>query len=139
MERRGPGRLLPHRLGPYELFDHIGRGGMADVYLCEDLTLGRRVALKVMLQRFLGDPTFVERFRRELRDAGQSFQRALITERGQRPQRQRDPAGILDARRGNEARPVAERLNHAPWYRRQIAELAHAEQHAKHTLQQRIE
>ena len=30
---------------------------MADVYLCEDLTLGRRVALKVLLQRFPDDPS----------------------------------------------------------------------------------
>jgi len=45
----------------------LGGGGMADVYLCEDLTLGRHVAVKVLLQRYLDDPAFVERFRREPR------------------------------------------------------------------------
>lgn len=30
--KRGASRLLPARLGEYELFDHIGRGGMADIY-----------------------------------------------------------------------------------------------------------
>jgi serine/threonine-protein kinase len=55
--------------GRYRVLRKLGGGGMADVYLCEDLTLGRRVALKVLLQRFLGDPTFVERFRREAKAA----------------------------------------------------------------------
>ncbi|MCX6372697.1 MAG: Stk1 family PASTA domain-containing Ser/Thr kinase [Actinobacteria bacterium] len=55
--------------GRYRVQRKIGGGGMADVYLCEDLVLGRRVALKVLLQRFLDDPTFVERFRREAKAA----------------------------------------------------------------------
>ena len=53
----------------YRVLRKLGAGGMADVYLCEDLTLGRRVALKVLLQRFLGDAQFVERFRREAKAA----------------------------------------------------------------------
>jgi serine/threonine-protein kinase len=55
--------------GRYRVLRKIGGGGMADVYLCEDLTLGRRVALKVLLSRFLDDPNFVERFRREAKAA----------------------------------------------------------------------
>ena len=55
--------------GRYRVLRKLGGGGMADVYLCEDLTLGRRVALKVLLQRFLDDPNFVERFRREAKAA----------------------------------------------------------------------
>jgi eukaryotic-like serine/threonine-protein kinase len=55
--------------GRYRVLRKIGGGGMADVYLCEDLTLGRRVALKVLLQRLLDDPSFVERFRREAKAA----------------------------------------------------------------------
>lgn len=31
-DRKGPGRRLPYKRGDYELFDHIGRGGMADIY-----------------------------------------------------------------------------------------------------------
>jgi len=42
---------------------------MADVYLCEDLTLGRRVALKVLSSRFARDQQFIERFRREAKAA----------------------------------------------------------------------
>jgi serine/threonine-protein kinase len=55
--------------GRYRVVRKLGGGGMADVYLCEDLTLGRHVAIKVLLQRYLDDPTFVERFRREAKAA----------------------------------------------------------------------
>lgn len=55
--------------GRYRVIRKIGGGGMADVYLCEDLTLGRHVAIKVLLPRLLADPTFVERFRREAKAA----------------------------------------------------------------------
>jgi beta-lactam-binding protein with PASTA domain/predicted Ser/Thr protein kinase len=55
--------------GRYRVVRKLGGGGMADVYLCEDLTLGRHVAIKVLLQRYLNDPTFVERFRREAKAA----------------------------------------------------------------------
>jgi serine/threonine-protein kinase len=48
------------------------------VYLCEDLTLGRHVAVKVLLQRYLNDPTFVERFRREAKAAAGLNQQNLV-------------------------------------------------------------
>lgn len=53
----------------YRVLRKLGAGGMADVYLCEDLTLGRRVAMKVLSSRFAGDAQFVERFRREAKAA----------------------------------------------------------------------
>ncbi len=65
--------------GRYRVVRKLGGGGMADVYLCEDLTLGRRVALKVLLQRFLGDATFVERFRREAKAAAGLNQGNLVS------------------------------------------------------------
>jgi len=65
--------------GRYRVLRKIGGGGMADVYLCEDLTLGRRVAIKVLLERFLDDPTFVERFRREAKAAAGLNQTNLVS------------------------------------------------------------
>src|ERR671935_2652445 len=49
----------------YQIQSRIGSGGMADVYCAEDLQLGRKVALKLLHQRFAEDQEFVERFRRE--------------------------------------------------------------------------
>jgi eukaryotic-like serine/threonine-protein kinase len=66
-----PERLASRTIvdGRYRVLERIGSGGMADVYCAEDLQLGRNVALKVMHSRFAEDPEFVERFRREARNA----------------------------------------------------------------------
>jgi beta-lactam-binding protein with PASTA domain len=53
----------------YRVLNKIGSGGMADVYCAEDTHLGRRVALKLLHQRFAQDKEFVERFRREASSA----------------------------------------------------------------------
>src|SRR2546425_2298735 len=47
----------------------LGTGGMANVYLAEDQELGRRVAIKMLDERHAGDEQFVERFRREAKNA----------------------------------------------------------------------
>jgi beta-lactam-binding protein with PASTA domain/predicted Ser/Thr protein kinase len=65
--------------GRYRVVRKLGGGGMADVYLCEDRTLGRHVALKVLLQRYHGDATFVERFRREAKAAAGLNQANLVS------------------------------------------------------------
>jgi eukaryotic-like serine/threonine-protein kinase len=51
--------------GRYRLERRIGAGGMADVYLAEDESLHRRVAIKILADRYTQDDGFVERFRRE--------------------------------------------------------------------------
>ena len=55
-------RLAPgERLGPYEIVERAGAGGMGEVWKARDTRLGRDVAIKVCAQRFSA------RFRREAR------------------------------------------------------------------------
>ena len=61
-----PGMIIDDR---YRVVARVGSGGMADVYAVEDLQLGRRVALKLLHERFAQDQEFVERFRREAKSA----------------------------------------------------------------------
>lgn len=55
--------------GRYHLSERIGGGGMAEVFLAEDVLLSRRVAVKILRSQFTGDEDFVARFRQEARAA----------------------------------------------------------------------
>ena len=55
--------------GRYQIVRKLGAGGMANVYLAEDQELGRRVAIKILNDRHANDDQFVERFRREAKNA----------------------------------------------------------------------
>ncbi len=54
------------RLGNYELIEHLGTGGMAEVYRARQLqAFDRDVAIKIIKRGLAGDPLFRERFLRE--------------------------------------------------------------------------
>src|SRR2546430_14177163 len=55
--------------GRYLIIRKLGAGGMANVYLAEDQELGRRVAIKILDDRHAPDDSFIERFRREAKNA----------------------------------------------------------------------
>jgi len=53
------------RVGPYEVVELIGAGGMGEVYRATDTKLNRQVALKVLPGAVAADPERLARFRRE--------------------------------------------------------------------------
>jgi serine/threonine protein kinase len=54
-------------LGGFEIEKELGRGGMGVVYLAHELSLNRKVALKVLSQQLSSDTNFIKRFKREAR------------------------------------------------------------------------
>src|SRR6478672_8862433 len=61
-----PGTLL---VGKYKVTREIGRGGMATVYEAEHMSLGKRIAVKVLAQELAASTVVIERFFREARAA----------------------------------------------------------------------
>src|SRR5262245_50438465 len=55
------------RLGPYEIVDAIGAGGMGEVYKARDTRLDRTVAIKIVSKTMAADPHFRDRLHREAR------------------------------------------------------------------------
>src|SRR5215471_2671346 len=61
--------LSGRRVGDYQLLRRLGRGGMAEVYLAEQLSLRRQVALKVLRKSLAGDSAYIRRFQHEAQAA----------------------------------------------------------------------
>lgn len=65
--------------GRYKLYQSIGTGGMAVVYLAKDLTLERNVALKILKKDFSSDPSFIDRFLLEAKAAANLSHPNIVT------------------------------------------------------------
>ncbi len=61
--------LSGRRLGDYQLLRRLGRGGMAEVYLAEQISLRRQVAFKVLRSNLALDAAYVRRFHNEAQAA----------------------------------------------------------------------
>ena len=57
------------KVGRYTILCSLGAGGMGQIYLARDATLGRKIALKLISPEFATDPRRVHRFEQEARAA----------------------------------------------------------------------
>lgn len=57
--------MIGKSLSHYRVLEKLGQGGMGEVYLAQDISLDRRVALKLLPEGFAGDPEKLARFERE--------------------------------------------------------------------------
>jgi serine/threonine-protein kinase len=113
------------------LIAEIARGGMAVVYRAQDTLLERLVAVKLLHPQFVGDPEFLERFRREARaaarlshpnivsiydvgdDAGTPFIVMELVEGGNLKDRIRQAAPLPDAEMRSIGATLASTLDYA--------------------------
>ncbi len=70
--------LLGSTLGPYQILEQIGLGGMATVYKAYQPGMNRLVALKVLPEHYARDPRFVKRFEREAQVVAKLEHRNII-------------------------------------------------------------
>jgi eukaryotic-like serine/threonine-protein kinase len=65
--------------GRYVLEELVGHGGMSSVYRAHDRLLERKVALKILHERYGEDDEYIERFRREARAVAQLSHPNIVT------------------------------------------------------------
>ncbi len=74
-----PAQRAPQHIGRYRIVERIGKGAMGLVYAADDESMGRRVAIKVMMADLEEEPETRERFYREARITGQLLHRNIVT------------------------------------------------------------
>ena len=71
-----PGDLIADR---YELEELVGTGGMSTVFRARDVQLDRRVAIKILHERYVSDPEYLARFRSEARAVARLSHPNIVT------------------------------------------------------------
>ncbi len=83
--RPPPGRLpdgeldlTGRTLADFQVVRHLGQGGMGQVYLAEQISLKRKVALKILRPELAGDPTALPRFKAEATAVAQATHANIV-------------------------------------------------------------
>src|SRR5215510_7773121 len=71
--------MLGGKIGPYQILSPLGAGGMGEVHLALDARLGRKVAVKLLLDEFTADAERLRRFEQEARAASTLNHPNIIT------------------------------------------------------------
>lgn len=71
--------MIPEQLSHYRIISQLGAGGMGEVYLAEDLQLGRQVALKLLPAKFTQDKERLRRFEQEAHAASRLSHPHIMT------------------------------------------------------------
>jgi Tol biopolymer transport system component len=77
--RQGLRLAAGQRIGTYLIVRPLGEGGMGEVWLARDTSIGRDVAIKIVAARFAGDSDRVRRFEQEAQAAGQINHPNILT------------------------------------------------------------
>jgi eukaryotic-like serine/threonine-protein kinase len=70
--------LVGRKLKDYNVLRRLGRGAMAEVYLAQQTSLDRPVALKVLDEKLANDPAYVRRFHHEARAAAALVHSSIV-------------------------------------------------------------
>ena len=71
--------MIGQTISHYRILNKLGAGGMGEVYLAEDERLGRKLAIKILPDRFTQDADRVRRFEQEARAASALNHPHIIT------------------------------------------------------------
>ena len=117
-DQRSP--LLGQSIGHYQIKSLIGAGGMSEVYLAQDTTLGRKVAFKLLPPQFTQDQDRLRRFEREARAASSLNHPNIVTiyEIGQQDDLHYIVTEFI------EGRTLRQRMAHAPMKLRESLDVA---------------
>src|SRR5262245_9788741 len=71
--------MIGQTISHYRILSKLGSGGMGEVYLAEDARLGRKLAIKILLEQFTQERDRVRRFEQEARAASALNHPNIIT------------------------------------------------------------